>query len=374
MSSVRFPFRPGDPSASAEPTRRHIVYALGLAAAGLIGTPARAAKTKAKATPLPQARPQGAAPARLRLALNRPIDGTALPYLEALAGGAFSANNVDVALTSEGSSAEVMTAIGRGVAEIGVADLGALIRFRANADHAPVKAVFVVYNASPHAIIARKSRGITALQDLVGKTLGVTTDNDVDLQWPALAALNNIDPKSVNIENVSAAVREPMLSAGQLDAVTGLSFRTPIDLKDRGVPADDLIVLRAAEYGYPLYGDVVVVNPDFAQKNPDAVRRFLAGLAQGLGTAIAQPAATAARTLKIADPATRAIELERWKSVLADCILTAAAKREGLGRAEPERVTRSIALVLGSGGEPALTAAALYDDTFLPSRPTPEIR
>ncbi|MES6380839.1 four-carbon acid sugar kinase family protein, partial [Cutibacterium acnes] len=39
---------------------------------------------------------------------------------------------------------------------------------------------------------------------------------------------------------ISAAVREPMLSAGQVDAVTGFSYLSAINLRDRGVPADDL--------------------------------------------------------------------------------------------------------------------------------------
>ncbi|MGB9060039.1 MAG: ABC transporter substrate-binding protein, partial [Pseudolabrys sp.] len=66
------------------------------------------------------------------------------------------------------------------------------------------------------------------------------------------------------IENVSFPVREPMLAAGQVDAITGLSFSSFIDLKEKGVPVDDLVVLLMADYGVNLYGSAIIVNSKFA--------------------------------------------------------------------------------------------------------------
>ena len=50
-------------------------------------------------------------------------------------------------------------------------DVNALIRFRDRPHGPPIKAVFVLFNQSPYAIIARKSRGIHALADIEGVTL-----------------------------------------------------------------------------------------------------------------------------------------------------------------------------------------------------------
>lgn len=342
--------------------------------AALIGFDAGHAANSA--TPLPVARPVAlkTAPVRIQLALNRAIDGSALAYLQALGGGQFSASGVDVAMTSEGTSEAALQAVARGVVEMAVVDLNTLIRFRGTAGNPPVKAVFIVHNRSPHAIIARRSRGIASLGDLAGKKLGITPDNEVALQWPALARINKIDPAKVTVEKISPLVRAPMLSAGQIDAVTGLTFRTPVDLKDRGVPASDLIVLDAADFGYPLYGDAVVVNPAFAEKNPDAVRRFLAGLARGLSTAIAQPAATAARTLTMADPQTQALELARWQALLASSIVTPDVREAGLGHADPERLRRSIRLVLGEDATDKLKAEDIFDAQYLPAPDTLVVR
>ena len=52
------------------------------------------------------------------------------------------------------------------------ADINALIRYRDQNPSAPIKAVFMVYNKPPYAIVARKSRGITEPKQLEGKKLG----------------------------------------------------------------------------------------------------------------------------------------------------------------------------------------------------------
>ena len=124
-----------------------------------------------------------------------------------------------------------------------------------------IKAVFVLFNKAPYSIIARKSRGVRALTDIEGKNLGVA-EGDLSIRlWPAVAHQNGIKIKNVKQSSISAAVREPMLSAGQIDAVTGFSYLSAINLRDRGVPADDLAVLKFADYGCEAYGFAVIVNP-----------------------------------------------------------------------------------------------------------------
>ena len=43
-------------------------------------------------------------------------------------------------------------------------------------------------------------------------------------------------------------------------------------MKDRGVPADDIVVLLMADYGVNLYGNAIIVNPKFAAEKPEAVK------------------------------------------------------------------------------------------------------
>ncbi len=172
---------------------------------------------------------------------------------------------------------------------MGFADINSLIKFRDANPKAPVKAVFMVYNQPPFAVIGRKSRGITTPKDLEGKKLGAPAADGAFAQWPIFVKVNGIDASKVTIENVGFPVREPMLAAGQVDAITGSSFSSFIDLKDKGVPVDDIIVLLMADYGVDLYGNAIIVNPKFAAEHPDAVKGFLRAFLKGLKEVVKRP-------------------------------------------------------------------------------------
>ena len=73
--------------------------------------------------------------------------------------------------------------------------------------------------------------------------------------------------RSRNIGPVRADARR-----GQIDAALGYSFRLYVDLKDRGVPVDDIVLMPMANYGLKLYGNAVIVNPKFAAEKPEAVK------------------------------------------------------------------------------------------------------
>ena len=163
----------------------------------------------------------------------------------------------------------------------------------------------MLFNKAPYAIIARKSRGIHALSDIEGKTLGVA-EGDLSIRlWPALARQNGIKIASVKQSKIGAAVREPMLSAGQVDAVTGFSYLSAVNLRDRGVPADDLAVLRYADYGCEAYGFAVIVNPAFAAGKPEAVKGFVRAVIAGTQLAIKEPARAADEVVSRMDGGSR---------------------------------------------------------------------
>jgi NitT/TauT family transport system substrate-binding protein len=237
-------------------------------------------------------------PIAIELSLDRPINAGFAPVVLAATDGLFGAEGLAVTTDVAGGSPEAIGRVVSGASEFALVDINALIRFR---DHgAPVKAVFVLFNKAPYAIIARKSRGIHSLADLEGKTLGVA-EGDLSIRlWPALAHQNGIKLDSVKQDHTSAAVREPMLSAGQIDAVTGFSYLSGVNLRDRGVPADDLAVLRFADYGCEAYGFAVIVNPAFAARRPEAVKGMVRALIAGTNLVIKEPG-RAARALDRSD-------------------------------------------------------------------------
>ena len=231
-----------------------------------------------------------APPTAIQFTLDRPLDASDAPFVLASSRGLFRAEGLAVATKIASGPADAIARVASGSSDLALVDINVLIRFRDKADAAPVKAVFVLFNKAPYAIIARKSRGIRALSDIEGKTLGVAEGDFSIWFWPALAHQNGIKLASVKLNKISPAVREPILSAGQVDAVTGFSYLAGVNLKDRGIPADDLAVLRFADYGCEAYGFALIVNPAFAARKPEAVKGFLRAVIAGTRLAIEDPA------------------------------------------------------------------------------------
>nr|WP_244548782.1 ABC transporter substrate-binding protein [Bradyrhizobium canariense] len=306
-------------------------------------------------------------PTAIQFSLDRPINAGAAPLVMAAADGLFGAEGLAVTTDIANGSAEAIARVAAGSSEFALVDINELIRFRGKSKAPHVKAVFVLFNQSPYAIVARKSRGIHALSDIEGKTLGVA-EGDLSIRlWPALARHNGIKIANVTQSKLSAAVREPMLSAGQVDAVSGFSYLSAVNLRDRGVPADDLAVIRYADYGCEAYGFAVIVNPAFAAAKPEAVKGLLRALIAGTHIAIGEPKRSADEVASRIEEGSPEIELERLRAVISDNILTGEVKRNGIGGIDPARLERSIDQIAEDFKfEKRPSAADIFDDAFLP--------
>ncbi|WP_375414174.1 ABC transporter substrate-binding protein [uncultured Bradyrhizobium sp.] len=304
----------------------------------------------------------------IQLTRDRPLDASAAPFVLASTRGLFRAEGLAVATNIVNGSPEAIARVTSGSSDLALVDINVLVRFRDSADAPPVKAVFVLFNKAPYAIIARKSRGIRALSDIQGKTLGVA-DGDFSIWfWPALAHQNGIRIGSVKQAKFSPAVREPMLSAGQIDAATGFSYLAGVNLRDRGIPADDIAVLRFTDYGCEAYGFALIVNPAFAAAKPEAVRAFLRAVIAGTRLAIKEPMRAVDDILTQMDGGSRELELARLRAVISDNILTDEVKRNGIGGIDPARFDRSIGQLAEDFKFRARpTAADIFDDAFLPA-------
>jgi NitT/TauT family transport system substrate-binding protein len=303
----------------------------------------------------------------VRVLLDRRPDGAAAPLLMAQARGLFRAEGVDVTVEAANGSQDAIERLARGDADVATADFDALIRFRDNADAPELKAIFIVFNRTPYALVARKSRGVATLADMPGKTLGIA-EGDLAIQlWPAVARQNGIDLSQIKIERMAAAVRGPMLSAGQVDATTGLSYGTAVDLRDNGVPANDLMVFQFADYGCDSYGQAVIVSSQFLAEHPDAAAAFVRALIGGIRLTVKDPGKAVDAVLGQMDGGARDVELERLRTVLADNIVTPEVKRAGIGAVDQRRFDASVQqIAVDHKFHKTPSMADIFDPNFLP--------
>jgi NitT/TauT family transport system substrate-binding protein len=309
-----------------------------------------------------------AAQTPVKFTLDWKFEGPAAPFLVPIDKGYYKAEGLDVTVDTAGGSLEPINRVAAGTYDIGFGDINSLIKFRDANPGTPIKAIFMVYNKPAFSIVGRKSRGVTKPKDLEGKKLGAPAPDGAFAQWKIFVQANDIDASKVTIENVGFPVREPMLAAGQVDAITGFSFSSYINLKDRGVPADDIVVMLMADYGVNLYGNAIIVNPKFAAEKPEVVKAFLRAFVKGLKDTVRDPSTAVDSVIKRNDVAKKPVELERLRMAIRDNIVTPEVKANGYGGVDMARLDKSIdqiALTYTFKNKPK--GADIFDPSFLPA-------
>jgi NitT/TauT family transport system substrate-binding protein len=303
----------------------------------------------------------------VRFTLDWKFEGPAAPFAVAIDRGYFKAEGLDVTIDPGAGSLEPINRVASGAYDIGFGDINSLIKFRDLQPGMPVKAVFMVYNKPAFSIVGRKSRGVVEPKDLEGRKLGAPPSDGAYAQWPIFVTANNIDPAKVTIVNVGFPVREPMLASGEVDAIAGFSFSSYVNLKDRGVPPDDINVLLMADHGVCLYGNAILVNAKFAETKPEAVKAFLRAFVLGIRATMQSPSSAVESVLRRNDAAKRDVELERLQIALNENILTPEVRANGYGGIELARFEKAIdqiALTYAFKAKPK--AGDVFDSSFLP--------
>jgi NitT/TauT family transport system substrate-binding protein len=303
----------------------------------------------------------------IKFSLDGRLEGLAATFFLPQDRGYFKTEGLDVTLDGTATMLEPITRVASGAYDMGLTDVNTLIKYRDQHPSPPVRAVFMVYNKPPFAIVARRSRGITEPRQLENKKLGAPPTGITFGGWPLFAKLNNIDMSKVTIETIGIPLRAPMLAAGQIDAALGYSFRLYVDLKDRGVPVDDIVLMPMADYGLKLYGNTIIINPKFAADKPEAVRAFLHAFLKGLKDVVRRPVDAVDAVVRRDETLKKEVELERLRMAIRDNIVTPEVKANGYGAVDFARLAESIdqiGLVYTFKAKPK--ADDIFDASFLP--------
>jgi NitT/TauT family transport system substrate-binding protein len=303
----------------------------------------------------------------VKFALDWKFEGPSAPYFVAIDKGYYKAEGLDVTIDSGPGSVAGIARVAAGTYPLGFFDINSLIRFRDANPEQKVTAIMMVYDKPPFAIVSLKKNGIAKPKDLEGKVLGAPAPDGAFAQWKAFTKANNVDASKVKIENVGFPVREPMLAQGKVDAITGFSFSSFFNLRQNNVAADEIAVMLMADHGLVLYGNAVMVNPDFAKANPAIVKGFVRATIKGFIDAAKNPEEAIKSVLKRNDTADPAIELERLKMALRDNMVTDYVKANGVGGVDMARLKKSIEQVSETFEAKKLPSAEeIFSPEFLP--------
>ena len=304
----------------------------------------------------------------IKFQLDWRFEGPAALFLQPVAKGYFKQAGLDVTVDAGNGSGGAVTRVASGAYDLGFADLAALMEFHANNPDAPIKpvAIMVIYNTTPASVMALKKSGITKASDLTGKKMGAPIFDAGRRTFPLFAQANGVG--DVQWSTMEPQLRETMLVRGDLDAVTGYTFTSLLNLEARGVKREDVVVLPYASHGVQLYGNVVIASPKLLAEKPEAVRAFLKAFAQGAKEAIANPEAAIA-SLKAKDGLVNApLEVKRLNLTIETAIDSQGARAEGFGRLRPERLQKMAEQVASAyTTKNPVPASAVWNGSFLPT-------
>ena len=274
----------------------------------------------------------------VKFQLDWRFEGPAALFLQSAAKGYYKDAGLDVTIDAGNGSGATVNRVASGTYDMGFADVAALMEFHANNPDAPNKpvAVMMVYNNTPAAVLALKKSGISKVSDLSGKKLGAPVFDAGRKAFPIFEKANNIT--NVAWTSMDPPLRETMLVRGDIDAITGFSFTSLLNLEARGVKTEDIVVLPFADHGVKLYGNAIIVSPKMLKENPTAIKAFLSAFTKGVKEVMANPDAAIA-TVKERDGIINVpLETRRLKLAIDSVVASPDARKEGFGQANPGRL------------------------------------
>ncbi len=305
----------------------------------------------------------------IKFQLDWRFEGPAALFLAAGAKGYYKAAGLDVTIDAGNGSGGTVTRVASGTYDMGFADMAALMEFHANNPDAPNKpvAVMMVYNNTPAAVLALKKSGITKPADLNGKKLGAPGFDAGRRAFPIFAKANGIG--NVNWTSMDPPLRETMLARGDLDAITGFSFTSLLNLEARGVKAEDIVVLPYPAHGVKLYGNVIIATPKMIKEKPEAVKAFLKAFTKGIKEVMANPD-PAIEYVKARDGIINVdLEKRRLRMAIDAVVASPDARAEGFGVVNPGRLALMASQVSDAfNTKTRIDPNAVWTDAFLPSK------
>jgi NitT/TauT family transport system substrate-binding protein len=296
------------------------------------------------------------------------FEGHVAPFLVALDKGYYQAEGLNVTIDPGTGSLDSINRVATRAYDMSIADINSLVRYRDNPANTPLKAVMMVYDSPPFAILTLKKNNIRTPKDLEGKVLGAPAADGAWAQFPILAKVNNVDTSKVRVENVGFPVREALLAQGRVDAVTAFGSNA-LGVVAQGVPESEVVVMMMRRYGLDLYGSAILANPDFIKAQPKAVAGFVRALIRGFQETFRDPDAAIESVMQRNPVAKRDIELARLKKVIEQSYLTDEVRANGFGGVDMRRLDNAIdqvSIAFKFTHKPK--AADIFTSEFLPPR------
>ncbi len=272
---------------------------------------------------------------------NYVFNGRHAPFFVGLDKGFYKDAGFDITIAPATGSGFVITAIDGGKADYGMADISSVAQGIAKG--AKVKGFSVYTDITTNGLAALSA--YPTPQSVVGKKIAAGQTDSVRVILPIIFDANKLDPASINWQAADPSVYFSLLLSGQVDLFTATSDGDVPALTKVAAPQGKKVYFSSfADWGYDIFGYVLLGSSAALAKDPAEARRFAEATKKAVDYAIAHPDETAEIMVKHNPTMNLDTVKTQWSETIKS-IQTPYVAKNGYGMATDERLLRSIALV-----------------------------
>ncbi|MFZ6041003.1 ABC transporter substrate-binding protein [Vibrio natriegens] len=265
--------------------------------------------------------------------------GDKAPVFVGVEQGFFAAEDLDVTILGGKGSTDAITKVATGTADIGSADIVALMVAKAN-DNVPVKAIYSIFNKAPYAFYALDDSGVESVKDVAGKTIVTSPFTSANVFLPIMLKKNGIDENSVKVLKADPGALNPMLITGQSDVMISWMTDRVKNTEQAQQAGKKLNVLPWYDAGLEFYSSSIIASDKFMSQSPDVVKRFVKAYAKAVEYTWANPEQSGAAVNKIVPDVDAAQATDTIKSIRG-LVMNEVSEKDGVGVFTPDRLSET---------------------------------
>jgi len=271
---------------------------------------------------------------------NYVFNGRHAPFFVGLEKGFYREAGFDIDIKPTTGSGFVVTAIDGGQADYGMANVSPVVLGLARG--AKIQA-FMAYTDITTDGLAALSPHPTP-ESVIGKRIAAGQTNSARVLLPIIFNLHGLDASKIDWQAADPSVYISLLMTGRVDLFTATSDSDIPNLRRIVEPQGRSVYFSSfAEWGYDIYGYVLLGAADALAKNPDEARRFAEATKRAVEYSIAN--LDEAAQIMVKHNPTMDLELVKtqWSATIQS-MQTPYVAKHGYGAVTQDRIERSITL------------------------------
>ena len=268
------------------------------------------------------------------------LGGKHAPWFVALEKGFYAKRGLNATILVGKGSADTVRSIASGGADFGFADIATAIVAKSRGT--PVQAVGQLgYVATT--IVWRDEGVIKGIKDLEGKSWAISPGQAQWFLMPAYCRINNINFKSIKIQETAAPIQPAALATKRADFI--VMFRASNDEVAELAASKVGVKLKRVfmkDTGLDIYGSGLIVKDDDVKKRPDFVRAYVEGTMEGLRYTRDHQEESLKILLKHKPELNSALTTLQLRNALTEVFLPLESVQVGMGYMKPDIMEKTV--------------------------------